>query len=97
MLAVPRRLQEYAALWERLLKRKRAGGNASPKSERIAALLEIVNNETGSPHYREVADLLNVMEEAVREQKSGLKWTESKLAELLYRSRRRMRPLLRKD
>jgi hypothetical protein len=93
---LPDRLRGYASYWEKLvdwekrMSRKRPRGPQSPKTDRIAALLEIVKELTGAYLYREVADLLNVMDRAFGRGEPGSEWTEVQLAQLQSRARRRM-------
>ena len=93
---LPDRLRGYASYWERLaaledrMSKKRPRGPQSPKTDRIAALLEIVKELTGAYHYREVADLINVMDKAFGKGKPGFEWTEVQLAQLQSRARDRM-------
>jgi hypothetical protein len=98
---LPEPLRKYAACWENVtswenrVSRQRPRGVQSPRTERIAALLEIVKECTGSYHYPEVAALLNVMDMAFGRSRHGLDWNERKLAQLQYRARKRMAKVLK--
>jgi hypothetical protein len=98
---LPEPLRKYATCWENIISwekrvsRRRSPGVQSPRTERIAALLEIVKERTRSYHYPEVADLLNVMDMAFGRSKHGLHWNERKLAQLQYRARKRMAKVLK--
>ena len=80
MLELPKTLREYASMWTALLSLPRSRG-VSPQTDEIAALLEIVKSFTGTYHYREVADLLDVM--------TSTRWDELKLKQLHYRAKKR--------
>jgi hypothetical protein len=98
---LPERLLEYAACWENLIdwedriSRQRPRGPQNPRTDRIWALLEIVKECTGSYHYPEVADLLNVMDMAYHRGNRGTHWNETNLAQLQYRARNRMAKVLK--
>jgi hypothetical protein len=85
MLDLPRILREYASVWTALLSLPRTRGG-SQQTDEIAALLEIVKSFTGRYHYREVADLLDVM--------TGTCWDELKLKQLHYRAKKRLNRVL---
>jgi hypothetical protein len=85
MLELPKVLREYAIVWTALLSLPRSRG-ASPRTEEIAALLEIVKSLAGRYHYREVADLLDVM--------TSTRWDELKLKQLHYRAKKRLNRVL---
>jgi hypothetical protein len=105
MLELQRRLpdclREYATCWEKLIdfqnrmSRRRPRGPQSPRTDRIAALLEIVRECTGTYHYKEVADLLNVFDSAYRRNKGGTDWDERNLGQLQHRARNRMAKVLK--
>jgi hypothetical protein len=98
---LPKCLREYAACWENVISwenrmsRRRPRGVHSPRTDRIAALLEIVKQCAGSYHYPEVADLLNVIDMAFGRSEHGLHWTERNLAQLQYRARKQMAKALK--
>jgi hypothetical protein len=98
---LPEPLRKYATCWENVISwenrisGRRPHGPQSPRTDRIAALLEIVNECTGTYHYREVADVLNVME-SVLGRSDGSHWNEENLTQLQYRARNRMAKV-RKD
>jgi hypothetical protein len=93
---LPGRLREYANCWARLIdwkdrmSRKMPRGPQSPKTDRIAALLEIVKELTGAYQYREVADVLNAADEALGRSTAESQWDEVRLMQLQSRARRRM-------
>jgi hypothetical protein len=94
-------LRKYATCWENVISwenrisGRRPRGPRSPRTDRIAALLEIVDECTGTYHYREVADVLNVMD-SVSGRSDGSHWTEENLTQLQHRARNRMAKV-RKD
>jgi hypothetical protein len=98
---LPEPLRKYAASWENVIawenriSGRRPHGPQSPRTDRVAALLEIVNECTGTYHYREVADVLNVMD-IVLGRSDGSHWNEEQLTQLQYRARNRMAKV-RKD
>jgi len=98
---LPERLREYASSWENLISwenrmsRRRPRGPQSPRTDRIAALLEIVRECTGAYHYPEVADLLNLMDMAFNRGKGGTHWDERNLGQLQHRARNRMAKVLK--
>ena len=98
---LPGRLRGYASYWEKLIdwenrtSRRRPRGPQSPRTDRIWALLEIIRECTGSYHYREVADLLNVMDMAYRRGKLDTHWDAENRSQLNYRARNRMAKALK--
>jgi hypothetical protein len=94
---LPKSLREYAACWEKRIdwEEQRPHGPQNPKTDRIWALLEIVKKCTGSYHYPEVADLLNVMDMACDQGNSGTHWDERNLGQLQHRARKRLAKILK--
>jgi len=92
MQRLPKELRTYASFWEKFVAVPLPHA-ASPRTEMIAALLELVKYYTRKYHYAEVADLLNVTEESFR--KGNVRWNEGSLKQLHHRAKKRAQKLLK--
>ncbi|HEY2123507.1 MAG TPA: hypothetical protein VGH07_07920 [Chthoniobacterales bacterium] len=95
--SLPGNLIEYARVWEKLLSIRWPTGTTSERTDKIWAMLGIINEVTSAYHYSEVADVLNAMDMAMNGAEAGQGWNAMSLKQLQYRARKRMKPLLKKQ
>lgn len=91
---LPRLLREYAEVWPGAFLKPSMFGPAD-RFDLVIMFLKFVKKETGRYHYREVADILNAMDEvpdASEKSTNDSKWTEITLRQLAYRERKHQRP-----
>lgn len=95
ILTLPRILRTYASCIDKSLS-MHGSGSISPRSEEIAALLEIIKEETGRYHYEEVTVLLNAVDAASGRGEDGPFWDVTNLKQRQYLARKRLARTLSK-
>ena len=95
MLSLPKSLRAYASYWEKLLSLRWPRGTTTPRTDRAAALLEIIKKRTGTYRYQEVADVLNAMDATSYGIDYKPRWDVSSLRQLIFRAGRRLKRISR--
>jgi hypothetical protein len=92
---LPGMLRTYASCWDHICNWKGLvqTGPKSPRTDKIWVLLDIVKKCTRRYHYREIADLINVLDLALRPGKGDKPLTVEDLTQLQFRGNLKMKKL----